>query len=146
MYLRFPPAISLCLLLSPAFAAEQDALAIDANIQARHMPYGTILDPVLSLPDLSQVVDYTRCGDSAIWTGHYLAAEAFRYKVTQSADALINIQNAIAAIDTLINVTGGDVLSRCGSRPIPPTPLASPARKPPTTSTTVHSTTPRGSG
>jgi hypothetical protein len=113
MYLHFPLAIALCLLLSPAFAAERDALAIDANIQARHMPYGTILDPVLSLPDLSQVVDYTRCGDSAIWTGHYLAAEAFRYKVTQSADALTNIQNAIAAIDTLINVTGGDVLSRC---------------------------------
>jgi len=31
----------------------------------------------------------------------YLAAEAFRHKVAQSADAPANIQNAIAAIDIL---------------------------------------------
>ena len=48
------------------FAAEKDALALEATIQARHLPYGGILDPMLSLPDLSQVVDYTRCGDSAL--------------------------------------------------------------------------------
>jgi len=100
--------------LAPAaFCAEADALAIDANIQLRHLPYGGIIDPILSTPDLSQVVDYTRCGDSAIWTGHYLAAEAFRYKVTGSSDALNNVNRAIAAIDNLIDVTGGDVLSRC---------------------------------
>ena len=63
--------------------------------QARHLPYGAILDPVLSLPYLSSVVSYTRCGDSALWTGHYMAAEAYRYKVTASADALNNINNAI---------------------------------------------------
>jgi hypothetical protein len=101
------------LLLPAAFCAEQDALSIDANIQARHMPYGGIMDPILSLPDLSQIVDYTRCGDSAIWTGHYLAAEAYRYKVTGSADAFTNINNAISAINNLINVTGGNILSRC---------------------------------
>ena len=112
MYFRSLTLV-LVLSLSAAHAAEQDALAIDANILARHMPYGTIIDPVLSLPDLSTVVDYTRCGDSAIWTGHYLAAEAFRYKVTGSSDALTNINNVLYAIDNLINVTGGDVLSRC---------------------------------
>jgi len=93
---------------------ERDALAIDANIQARHMPYGGMMDPILSLPDLSQVTDYTRCGDSALWTGHYLAAEAFRYRVTGAADALNNINNAISAIWNMIQVTGGDVLARCG--------------------------------
>jgi hypothetical protein len=96
-----------------AFDAERNALAIDANIQARHMPYGGVIDPILSLADLSQVMDYTRCGDSAIWTGHYLAAEAFRYKVTGAADALNNINNAISTINNLINVTGGNVLARC---------------------------------
>ena len=101
--------------LSPrVFGTERVALAIDAKIQARHMPYGTIMDPMLSLPDRAQIIDYTRCGDSAIWTGHYLAAEAFRYNVTGSADALKNINNAISAIDNLIEVTGGDVLARCG--------------------------------
>jgi hypothetical protein len=33
--------------LPMAFGAEPDALAIDANIQARHMPYGAIMDPIL---------------------------------------------------------------------------------------------------
>ena len=113
MSIRIFHVIALLPLLPAAFGAEPDALAIEANILARHLPYGAILDPILSLPDLSQVVDYTRCGDSAIWTGHYLAAEAFRYKVTGSADALTNINNAIGAIDNLINVTGANVLSRC---------------------------------
>src|SRR5580693_3761138 len=94
-------------------AAESDALSILAIIQARHLPYGTILDPIFAAPDSDQIVDYTRCGDSAIWTGHYLAAEAFRYKVTGSADAMTNINNAISAIDNLINITGVNVLSRC---------------------------------
>lgn len=58
-------------------------------------------------------MDYTRCGDSALWTGHYLAAEAFRYKVTGAADARNNINNAINAINNLINVTGRNVLARC---------------------------------
>ena len=66
-----------------ARATEADALAISANIQAIHVPYGTILDPIYASPTSSQIIGYTRCGDSAIWTGHYLAAEAFRYQVTQ---------------------------------------------------------------
>jgi hypothetical protein len=113
MSIRIFLVIAVLLVLPAAFGAEPDALAIEANILARHLPYGTILDPVLSLPDLSQITDYTRCGDSAIWTGHYLAAEAFRYKVTGSADALTNINNAIGAIDNLVKVTGGTVLARC---------------------------------
>jgi hypothetical protein len=59
------------------------------------------------------VTDYTRCGDSALWTGHYLAAEAYRYAVTGSADALANVNNAIQGIKMLLDVTGSDVLARC---------------------------------
>jgi len=110
---RVPRTFFLVLLPLAAFCAESDALAIEAVIQARHLPYGGILDPVLSMSDSPQVVDYARCGDSAIWTGHYLAAEAFRYNVTRSNDAFGNIENAISAIDNLINVTGGNVLARC---------------------------------
>ena len=58
-------------------AAEPDALAISGNIQARHLPYGTILDPIYAAPDSDEIVNYTRRGDSAIWTGHYLAAESY---------------------------------------------------------------------
>src|SRR5579871_5632659 len=75
--------VALCVALGPANAAEPDALAISANIQARHMPFGTILDPVFASPASNDITAYTHCGDSALWTGAYLAAEAFRYKVTQ---------------------------------------------------------------
>ena len=107
--------VSLSLLLTgvSCFAAESDALAISANIQARHIPYGTVIDPVFTSTTSDQITGYTRCGDSALWTGHYLAAEAFRYKVTQSADALANAQKAIAGLKSLVDVTGNNLLARC---------------------------------
>ena len=97
----------------PGRATEADALAITANIQARHLPFGTILDPIFTLTDSDQIASYTRCGDSALWTGHYLAAEAFRYKVTQAPDALNNLKAAIAGIKSLADVTGTNLLARC---------------------------------
>jgi uncharacterized protein (TIGR03437 family) len=97
----------------PARASEADALAVSANIQAKHLPFGTILDPIYASPSSNQIVGYTRCGDSALWTGAYLAAEAFRYKVTQSSDALSNAQKAIAGLKSLSDVTGTNLLARC---------------------------------
>jgi uncharacterized protein (TIGR03437 family) len=97
----------------PAHGAEGDALAILANIQARHLPYGAILDPIFTLTDSDQIETYTRCGDSALWTGHYLAAEAFRYNVTQAPDALANVTAAISSLKGLADVTGTNLLARC---------------------------------
>jgi uncharacterized protein (TIGR03437 family) len=97
----------------PAPASEHDALAISARIQAAHMPFGTILDPVFASPSSDQITGYTRCGDSALWTGAYLAAESFRYKVTQSADALNNVKTALAGLKLLSDVTGDNRLARC---------------------------------
>src|SRR5436309_1651674 len=96
--------LSLAIGSGPAWASEADALAISANIQARHMPFGTILDPIYDSPTSNQIVGYTRCGDSALWTGGYLAAEAFRYKVTQSPDALANAQKALSGLKGLTDV------------------------------------------
>jgi uncharacterized protein (TIGR03437 family) len=103
----------LALARSLSYASEADALAISANIQALHFPYGTILDPIYAAPGSTQIAGYTRCGDSAIWTGHYLAAEAFRYQVTKSADALANVTKAIAGLKSLADVTGTNLLARC---------------------------------
>src|SRR5580700_2492970 len=97
----------------PARASEADALAISANIQAKHLPFGTILDPIYASSTSNQIVGYTRCGDSALWTGAYLAAEAFRYKVTGSADALKNLKGALAGLQALVDVTGDNRLARC---------------------------------
>src|ERR1041385_150947 len=106
-------ALSILISTLPAFASEADALAISRNIQARHVPYSTILDPIFDSPSSNQIVNYTRCGDSAIWTGHYLAAEAFRYAATRSSDALANARRAFAGIQSLVDVTGNNVLARC---------------------------------
>lgn len=104
---------ALLLSAAGASAAESDALTIDANIQARHLPFGTILDPIFTLTNSDQIAAYTRCGDSALWTGHYLAAEAFRYKVTQSPAAFGNLKAAIAGLQSLTDVTGSNLLARC---------------------------------
>ena len=100
-------------LIFPASAAEADALAISANIQAKHLPFGTILDPIYASATSDQIVGYTRCGDSALWTGAYLAAEAFRFNVTRSADALGNVKAALAGLASLVDVTGDNRLARC---------------------------------
>ena len=98
---------------SVAWASEADALAISDRIRQRHLPYGTILDPVFAASTSDEIVNYTRCGDSAIWTGHYLAAEAYRYAVTHSAEALSNVHDGIQGIESLLDVTGTDLLARC---------------------------------
>lgn len=105
--------VLIALSAAAAFAGEAEALAISAGIQARHLPWGTVVDPFYASPTSEQITGYTRCGDSAIWTGHYLAAEAFRYRVTGSGDALRNARNAIAALNGLVDVTGNGSLARC---------------------------------
>jgi hypothetical protein len=95
-------------------ASEADAVAISWNIQIRHSPYAGIIDPIFAAPDSDDtIVGYSRCGDSALWTGHYLAAESFRYAVTKSPDALAFVRKAVWGIQKLIDVTGTDVLARC---------------------------------
>jgi len=95
------------------YGAEQDAVWISNNIQARHMPYGTIIDPVFATPASEEIVGYSRGGNSAIWTGHYLAAEAFRYRVTGSPEAFDNLRRALNGIRSLVDITGTDLLARC---------------------------------
>src|ERR1700759_68640 len=103
----------LALIGVPAHASEADALAISANIQAKHLPFGTILDPIYASSTSNQIIGYTRCGDSALWTGAYLAAEAFRYNVTKASDALQNVKGALAGLTSLVDVTGDNRLARC---------------------------------
>src|SRR5262249_48043290 len=110
----FLAAIALAAVALPALASGQDALAISSTIQQRHMPNGTIIDPVFASSSSQQIVAYTRGADSAIWTGHYLAAEAFRFKVTGSSDALSNVWRALHGIHSLRVVTGSGFLSGSG--------------------------------
>jgi hypothetical protein len=91
---------------------EQAAQVISAEILQRHLPFGTILDPIFASPQSDEIVAYSRAGDSAIWTGHYLAAEAFRFAATGAPGAFENVVIAIENIHSLIEVTGGSLLAR----------------------------------
>jgi hypothetical protein len=98
---------------------EADAVAISQNIQANHWPYLTLLNPRYKSGDPKSTdymtlsaSGYTQAADNAIWTGHYLAAESFRYSVTRSRDARANLRKALHGITALIDVTGTDLLAR----------------------------------
>src|ERR1700675_3689238 len=82
----------------PVAASEADAVAISAKIQARFLPFGTILEPIYASSTSNQIAFYTDCGDSALGTGAFLAAESFRYNVTHSADSLNNVRSALAGL------------------------------------------------
>jgi hypothetical protein len=106
----------LCIaaLLTPsALAAEADALSISRDIRARHMPFSTILDPIYDGPGSSTIAYYTRCGDSALWTGVYMAAEAYRFNVTRNPEALENVREALRGLRLLTDVSGTGTLARC---------------------------------
>ena len=111
-----PPRRAALLVAAAAADVNQAAaLSISANIQRWHVPYGTITDPIFadsspSSPEYMTLssLGYDRAADAAIWTGHYLAAESFRYAVAPSAAGLDNIQRSIAAIVRLVDVTGLD--------------------------------------
>lgn len=112
--------ITLGSIIPPVWASEADALLISRNIRGLngHLPHGTVIDPMFksadpTSPDYAVIDRYTRGGDSALWTGHYLAAEAFRYRVTGSAEALKNVRDAIDGIRSLVDVTGTNLLARC---------------------------------
>lgn len=114
--MNIKPLIALVVLLGcvpAARAAESDALEISRTIQLQCLPQGTILGPVFDSPAGTTLSHYSRGGDAALWTGVYVAAEAYRYRVTKSPEALANVVKGLKAIRKLERVTGTGVLSRC---------------------------------
>lgn len=87
-------------------------MAIVTRLQELHLPNGIVIDPMFESPDGQTILTYTRGADAAIWTGHYLASEAFRYAAGRP-EALENIGRALSGIRMLLDVTGNDQLARC---------------------------------
>jgi hypothetical protein len=96
---------------------EKAALAVSNDIQSLNTPYGGVVTAYMSDPTPGQgtPVGWEGYGDSAIWTGHYLAAESFRYGVTKAPLALANSRRALAAIEDMLDAEtpGGGHLCRC---------------------------------
>jgi len=88
---------------------------IEAGIVATHMPYNAVLSIQYPQPGTvaaPAIGDYTYAidADSTIWTGHYLAAESFRYAATPGPAALARVQAAIQGLQTDFSVTTDAVL------------------------------------
>jgi hypothetical protein len=94
------------------------ANAIEGAIVS-HMPHGAVLSIDRTLirtgPVTREQLSYGKEADSAIFTGHYLAAEAFRDAATGSSDARARVKSAVAGIKRLFEVTQDAAVS--GTRP-----------------------------
>ena len=94
------------------FLLHHTAEQVQRALEARHLPHGTVLDPIFVTPASDRIDRYTRGGDSAIWTGHYLAAQTYRYVATRAPEALEAVRSTIRSMRRLIEVTGTDLLAR----------------------------------
>lgn len=119
----------ILLLISPIFAearppTEVEALAVSQGLIGdaqkdppgpfgNHFPfgYGALDAEYKPLPDNSYF-EGVHGADSAIWTGHYLAAESYRFAVTRTPEAKQAVLLVFQAIQDLVDVTGQDLLAR----------------------------------
>ncbi len=76
------------------------------RVRARHVRHGLTADSMLQTPgDLSTNRTVSSDNDG-LWTQMYIAAEAFRYKVTGEADARANARQGFEAMLRLEEITG----------------------------------------
>ncbi len=100
---------------------EEVALNVGRKMVSDHMPFGQVMNAEIDAaagdswvdayrnggPGLQgNVVRHHGGGDSAIWTGHFLAAAAFRYAVTGDPEALDHVRHALAGIGHQLDVNG----------------------------------------
>jgi hypothetical protein len=98
--------------INQAEAGEADALNISRIMQKYHSPFGMVFTTVYTSPTNRDIEKWVDLGDSALWTGTYLAAESFRYKVTKSPEALQNARKTLAAVRKIVLLPGDGSLAR----------------------------------
>ena len=91
----------------PAASMHDRARAYAQWLHRDGMIFGGVVNAhYTDAPDYTDV-DYVRgVGDSAIWTGTYLAAEALRLKATGAADARQNVVEVVNTLHLWFNVSG----------------------------------------
>lgn len=103
--------VTLFLSAFPVFASDDEAISISRRIQNYHMPHDVVSELRFVSPNSDQVLEIVD-GDGAIWTGHYLAAEAFRYAVTRSEESYWHAVRALLAVEALSEISGTGLLAR----------------------------------
>lgn len=77
------------------------------------MPFGGVADAHYETDEHKVISRYDGVGDSAIWTGTYLAAESIRYMVDGSVAARQNVIDLVNTLHMFFNVAGSPgLLSR----------------------------------
>ena len=108
--LRFIAFVAICLSLSwfsgpiRAGTLAEKAAVFDKAIEEFHTPNGMVSHVKLG-PDGKVVAVYAG-GDSTIWTGAWLAAQAYRYAATKDPIALDNIERGLRAFHSLHAMSG----------------------------------------
>jgi|GEM_PF-2669182 len=77
------------------------------------MPFGGVADAHYKTDEHKEITSYDGVGDSAIWTGTYLASESIRYMVDGSIAARENVIDLVNTLHLFFNVAGSPgLLSR----------------------------------
>jgi hypothetical protein len=101
---------------------------LEQGIAATHMPYGAVLSIDYPIPgpprppgakQKKSTYTYGIDADSTIWTGHYLAAEAFRYAMTHDPEALGQVKKAIGGLQKDFDVTTDAVIEDHVTKAVP---------------------------
>ena len=107
MLMRMLAIIVLTLAGTGAVAAGElaaKAEKFDRLVAEQHMPRGLVVN-LQPIGDGEQQ-RYRSAGDSTIWTGAYIAAQVFRYRVTRDEAALDNIEKCLRAFVQLHDMAG----------------------------------------
>jgi hypothetical protein len=99
--------------------SDDDARAITRRLQDRHVPFGLVFDAVYDPPDGDTLAHWDGLRDAALWTGCYLAAEAFHHAVAaaegateESEEAARHARYAVEGIRKLSLISGNGLLAR----------------------------------
>jgi hypothetical protein len=93
--------------VDPKASMHDRARAYNQWLRRDNLPYGGVGNAIYAdAPTYSDVAAYMGHGDSAIWTGTYLAAEALRLKSTGSADARANVSYLVSTLHRWFNISG----------------------------------------
>ena len=89
-----------------AKALSQKAEAQWQELHRYLLPFGQVVDVFWADKTQTTAIRYDTVGDSACWTGHYLAALAFRYRATKDPAMLRRVKDTLAVLDLLTKVSG----------------------------------------
>jgi hypothetical protein len=95
-----------CDQIEPEVTLAEKAAQFDRVARERHLAGDGLLRNIILTEDLQNVETWCHVENTILWSGMYLASQAFRYSVTGDPQALENARIVVAALRQLTEVTG----------------------------------------